>query len=68
MVRKIEAVRDRIMFKVGTDEPFIHENLIEIAAATDRAPVAMHWRKPLALTEVNRMAPTADVRERRGRA
>lgn len=64
----MEALRDRIMFKTGTDEAFIGENLVEMAAAIGRSPVAMHWRKPLALTEVNRMAPTSDVLQRKGRA
>lgn len=59
--RKMEALRDRILFGTGTSEPFIAE---EVA----RVGVAMHWRKPLSLAEVNRMAPTQEVRERPGRA
>ena len=51
----------------GTSEPFVNENLAAVAAETGRSPVAMHWRKPLAIEEVNRMAQTEEVRERRGR-
>jgi hypothetical protein len=30
--------------------------------------VAVHWRKPLRVDEVNMMAPTPEVRERPGRS
>jgi len=56
-MRNIEAIRDRIFRSVGTDEPLIEE----------RGRMAMHWRKPLSVEEINRMAPTAEVRERPGR-
>ena len=50
-------VRDTIMRGVGTDESFIAE----------KGNVAMHWRKPLSIEEINRMAPTPEVRARAGR-
>lgn len=62
-VRRIETIRDRIMSMCGTAEPLVE--------ADDFPPghvrVTMQWRKPLSLVEVNRMAPTPEVRERRGR-
>jgi len=60
MSRRIEAVRDRIMRNLGT------ENLIE--ADDPLLTVTRQWRKPLSILEVNQMAPTAMVRERLGRA
>jgi hypothetical protein len=60
MLRKVEAVRDRIMRGVGTDEPLIE-------AVGEGNVATMQWRKPLSISEVARMAPTAEVRERRGR-
>jgi len=45
------------MTPIGTREPLIEE----------RFNIAVHWRKPLSLAEVNQMAPTEDVRLRRGR-
>jgi hypothetical protein len=58
--RLVEAARDRIMRGVGTDEP-----LIEAVGEGNMA--TRQWRKPLRIDEVNRMAPTPEVRERRGR-
>jgi hypothetical protein len=60
--RRIEAVRDRIMRGIGA------EALIEPDAA-ERAVmrITRQWRKPLSIEEVNRMAPTPEVRERKGR-
>ena len=55
---KMQFIRDTIMQGVGTDEAFIPE----------RGEKAMHWRKPLSIEEINRMAPTAEVRRRPGRA
>ena len=55
--RRIEALRDRILFGAGTSEPFIAEDIVQAEAETGRTMVAMHWRKPLSLMEVNRMAP-----------
>jgi hypothetical protein len=65
MMRRVEAVRDRIMGMCGTTEP-----LIPVGAEgfpTGHLPVTVQWRKPLSIEEVNRMAPTPEVRERRGR-
>ena len=55
---RIEAARDRIMRGVGTSEPFIPELAAQATA---------QWRKPLSVEEINRMAPTAEVRARPGR-
>jgi hypothetical protein len=63
----MEALRDRIMFNVGTSEPFIGEDVQEIADVLGVSPRAMHWRKPLSIEEINRMAQTPEVRERPGR-
>ena len=60
MWRRMEAVRDRIMYGAGTDEPWFQEVTPHGFAAT--------WRKPLSIEEVNQMAATAEVRERLGRA
>jgi hypothetical protein len=60
LMRQVEAARDRVFAMCGTDEPVIE-------AIGEGAVVTMQWRKPLALTEVARMAPTPEVRERRGR-
>lgn len=62
--RKIEAARDVIFRTIGTTEPLIEEsNAVNFG---DRA-ISVNWRKPLKLEEVNQMAPTPDVRERKGR-
>lgn len=61
--RVVEAARDRIMRGVGTDEPLIVPEGDELAAMI----VTRQWRKPLRIDEVNRMAPTPEVRERRER-
>lgn len=62
-VRRVEAIRDRIMSMCGTNERLI--------AADDFPPghvrVTMQWRKPLTIEEVARLAPTVEVRERKGR-
>ena len=65
MWRKAEALRDRIMFRVGTGEPWVVE---EMSAQLGMAAVAVHWRRPLRLDEVARMAPTPEVKRREGRA
>ena len=57
MKRKAEAIRDKIMRNIGTDEPWVEEH----------GRTAVHWRRPLRIDEVNRMAPTPDVVERPGR-
>ena len=61
--RKVEAARDRIMGMCGTDEPLIEPEGEELAVLK----ATRQWRKPLSIQEVNRMAPTPEVRERRGR-
>jgi hypothetical protein len=60
MVREIEAVRDRIFAMCGTDEPLVLDD-------SGETRVTMQWRKPLTLVEVAQLAPTLEVRERRGR-
>jgi hypothetical protein len=55
MQRQI-AYRDTVFSLIGT-----HEQIIE-----ERHSV-FHWRKPLRLDEINRMAQTPEVRARRGR-
>jgi hypothetical protein len=62
--RRIEAVRDRILRGVGTDEPLIEPTGLEAALIY----VTRQWRKPLRVDEVARMAPTPEVRDRKGRA
>lgn len=57
-VRKVEAIRDRIMGMCGTSEPLVEDH---------EARVTMQWRKPLSVEEVARMAQTPEVRERKGR-
>jgi hypothetical protein len=57
-VRKIEAIRDRIMGMCGTTEPLVEDHDVR---------VTMQWRKPLSIEEIARMAPTPEVRERKGR-
>lgn len=66
-MRKVEAARDRIMGMCGTTEALIGVDWREIADETGISPRTLQWRKPLAVTEVARMAPTPEVRERRGR-
>lgn len=62
--RKAEAARDNMTFGLGTDEPWFTE---EMTAALGAAAVAVHWRKPLRLDEINHLSPTAEVRQRQGR-
>ena len=49
---------------LGTDEAYIME---EMTAFLGERAVSVHWRKPLRIDEVARMAPTQEVRERPGR-
>jgi hypothetical protein len=63
MLRQIETIRDRIMGMCGSSEPLIAPEGKEAALLM----VTAQWRKPLAVAEINRMAPTSEVRERRGR-
>ncbi len=62
--RKAEALRDRIMRNVGTDEPWVIEDMSDRLGLM---AVAVHYRKPLRIDEINRMAPTNAVRSRPGR-
>lgn len=59
MMRRAEAIRNKIMRGVGTDEPWV----------TEVGPLGttMNYRRPLRVDEVNRMAPTAEVKAREGR-
>lgn len=62
--RKLEAVRDRIFHSAGTGERYVLETMEK---EIGMAAVSAHWRVPLRIDEVAQMAPTADVRLRRGR-
>jgi hypothetical protein len=62
--RKAEALRDRIMRGVGTDELWVTEENSKVFG--ERA-VAVHYRRPLRIDEVARMAQTEEVRARLGR-
>jgi hypothetical protein len=66
MHRAIEAARDRIFARCGTDEP-LYEAGPEEWFGQHAERVTRNWRKPLSIVEVARMAPTQEVRERRGR-
>jgi hypothetical protein len=61
----MEAMRDRIMHDLGTDEPWVVE---EMSAVLGARAIAAHYRRPLRIDEVNQMAPTEEVRARPGRA
>lgn len=50
---------------IGTDDPWIIE---EHSGHFGMASVAVHYRRPLRLDEVNRMGPTPDAVARPGRA
>lgn len=65
--RRAEHIRDRILRGLGTDEAIIPEDVMALAASIGASPKSMHWRKPLSIEEVNQMATTQEVRERRGR-
>jgi hypothetical protein len=49
---------------LGTEEPWFTE---EMTSELGAAAVAVHWRKPLRVDEINRLAPTPEVRQRQGR-
>jgi hypothetical protein len=56
----------------GTDEPWFGEDprVIDEIARVDLGRaygISMSWRKPLRIDEIARMAPTREVRERKGR-
>jgi len=63
MHRTAEAIRDRIFERCGTSEPLFEAGPDEFPGP----PRTRQWRKPLSIEEVARMAPTPEVRERRGR-
>jgi len=63
MHRRAENIRDRLMRGVGTSEPFIEPVGEELAMIKS----TRQWRKPLSIEEINRMAPTLEVRARPGR-
>lgn len=61
--RKVEALRDRILYGLGSSEPVIPVQAEELA----RLSVTMQWRKPLSIMEINQLAETPEVRARPGR-
>jgi hypothetical protein len=63
VLRRLEAHKDRIFRGVGSPERVIPVEGAELAALR----VTMQWRKPLSIEEINRMAPTPEVRARPGR-
>jgi hypothetical protein len=65
--RKAEAIRDNIMRGAGTGEPWFMDDPREMAGELGFSPHAVHWRKPLRVDEVARMAPTPEVKAREGR-
>jgi hypothetical protein len=67
MRRRVEAIRDRTFRGVGTAEALIPVSEVEMMAKLGISPVTAQWRKPLSIEEINRMAPTVEVMERRGR-
>lgn len=52
------------MRNLGTDEPYVME---EMTGMLGLRAIAVHWRKPLRIDEVNQMAPTPEVLSRPGR-
>jgi hypothetical protein len=61
--RKMEAMRDRILFGLGSPEPVIPIEGEERAMVR----ITMQWRKPLSIAEVAQLADTPEVRAREGR-
>jgi hypothetical protein len=59
----MEAMRDRILFGLGSPDPIIP------VAGEERSMlrVTMQWRKPLGIAEIAQLAPTPAVRARPGR-
>jgi hypothetical protein len=62
--RKAEALRDKIMRGVGTDEEWVTE---EMSEQFGMRACAVHYRRPLRIDEIARMAPTPEVLARPGR-
>ena len=56
-MRLVARARARLFEGIGTSEALIEE----------RGTVTLGWRKPLRIDEINRMAQTPEVRERKGR-
>lgn len=67
-MRKVEAVRDRIMMGAGTGEPWYFEDPARFESETGRPMIAANWRKPLRIDEVARMGRTPEMLAREGRA
>jgi hypothetical protein len=65
MWRQAASARDQVTRGLGTGEPWFTE---EMTGELGRAAIAVHWRRPLRIDEINRLALTAEVRERPGRA
>jgi hypothetical protein len=63
--REAEQLRDRIMRGVGTEEPWVVE---EMSKKLGEAAVPVHYRRSLRIDEINRMALTDVVKSRPGRA
>jgi hypothetical protein len=63
--RRMEEIRDRVMHGCGTDEPWHLD--AEYLRHFEGGAVSAHWRKPMRVDEISRMAPTTDVRARPGR-
>jgi hypothetical protein len=59
----MEALRDRLLFGLGSPEPVIPVEGEERAMLI----VTMQWRKPLSISEIAQLAPTEEVRTRPGR-
>jgi hypothetical protein len=59
----MEALRDRIMFGLGSSERIIPVEGAERAGLK----VTMQWRKPLSFSEIAQLAQTPEVRTRPGR-
>ncbi len=65
MRRYVEKARDTIMRGVGTDEDWIEETMDSGIAG--HPVITTTFRKPLRIDEINQMADTPEVRERKGR-
>lgn len=59
----MEAMRDRILFRLGSPEPVIPVEGEELSMLR----VTMQWRKPLSIEEIPQLAQTPEVRARQGR-
>lgn len=59
----MEALRDRLLFGLGSPEPVIPVEREERVMLKH----TMQWRKPLSVSEIGQMADTPEVRAREGR-